>query len=58
MNGCEQYIYMNNAAASWPKPPQVAEAMAEAVRALPGAANRGGLLDFDVFVVVGRELPF
>ncbi len=56
MNGCEQYIYMNNAATSWPKPPQVAEAMAEAVRALPGAANRGGLLDFDVFGEVRREL--
>ena len=58
MNGCEQYIYMNNAATSWPKPPQVAEAMAEAVRALPGAANRGGLLDFDVFGEVRRELAF
>ena len=56
MNGCEQYIYMNNAATSWPKPLLAAAAMAEAVRALPGAANRGGLLDFDVFREVRREL--
>jgi cysteine desulfurase/selenocysteine lyase len=58
VNGCEQYIYMNNAATSWPKPPQVARAMAEAVEALPGAANRGGLRDFDVFGEVRRELAF
>ncbi len=58
MSGCEQhsYIYMNNAATSWPKPPEVAEAMAEAVKALPGAANRGGLSDFDVFGEVRKEL--
>lgn len=56
MSGCEAFIYMNNAATSWPKPPQVAEAMAEAVTALPGAANRGGLRDYDVFEEVRREL--
>lgn len=56
MNVCEQYIYMNNAATSWPKPPQVARAMAEAAEALPGAANRGGLQDFDVFGEVRKEL--
>ena len=58
MSGCEQhsYIYMNNAATSWPKPPEVAEAMAEAVKALPGAANRGRLSDFDVFGEVRKEL--
>lgn len=56
MNGCNEYIYMNNAATSWPKPPRVAEAMADAVKALPGAANRGGLQDFDVFEEVRKEL--
>ena len=47
---------MNNAATSWPKPSAVAEAMAEAVCALPGAANRGGIQDFDVFSEVRKEL--
>lgn len=47
---------MNNAATSWPKPPGVAEAVAEAVRNLPGAANRGGIQDFDVFGEVRKEL--
>ena len=36
-------IYMNNAATSWPKPPCVAQAVEEAIRFLPGSANRGGL---------------
>lgn len=56
MNNCEHMIYLNNAATSWPKPLEVAEAMAEAVRALPGAANRGGIRDFDVFGEVRKEL--
>lgn len=56
MSDYEHMIYMNNAATSWPKPPKVAEAMAEAVRALPGAANRGGIRDFDVFGEVRKEL--
>lgn len=47
---------MNNAATSWPKPPEVAEAMAAAVRNPPGAANRGGIRDFDVFGEVRKEL--
>lgn len=50
------YIYMNNAATSWPKPDTVAEAMAQAVSALPGAANRGGIQDFDVFAETRIEL--
>ncbi|MBR5510560.1 MAG: aminotransferase class V-fold PLP-dependent enzyme [Lachnospiraceae bacterium] len=56
MNSSESYIYMNNAATSWPKPSIVAEAMAKAVGALPGAANRGGIQDFDVFSEVRKEL--
>ncbi|MBQ1351744.1 MAG: hypothetical protein IIY71_03390, partial [Oscillospiraceae bacterium] len=36
-------IYMNNAATSWPKPLCVAQAVEEAIRLLPGSANRGGL---------------
>lgn len=56
MSNYEHMIYLNNAATSWPKPPKVAEAMAEAVRALPGAANRGGIRDFDVFGEVRKEL--
>lgn len=56
MNGCDSRVYMNNAATSWPKPPGVAEAMAKAVRDLPGAANRGGIQDFDVFAAVREEL--
>ncbi|MBS6398001.1 MAG: aminotransferase class V-fold PLP-dependent enzyme [Clostridiales bacterium] len=56
MNGCEKYIYMNNAATSWPKPPEVAMAVQEAVCALPGAANRGGIQAFDVFAQVRLEL--
>ncbi|HCT91612.1 MAG TPA: cysteine desulfurase [Lachnospiraceae bacterium] len=56
MSGCKACIYMNNAATSWPKPPGVAEAMAEAVRALPGEAGRGGIRDFDVFHEVRKEL--
>lgn len=56
MSNCKTYIYMNNAATSWPKAPGVAEAMAESVRAIPGEANRGGVEDFDVFMEVRKEL--
>ena len=47
---------MNNAATSWPKAPGVAEAVSEALRAIPGEANRGGVTDFDVFWEVRKEL--
>ena len=56
MSDYKAYIYMNNAATSWPKAPGVAEAMAESVRAIPGEANRGGVEDFDVFMEVRKEL--
>jgi selenocysteine lyase/cysteine desulfurase len=49
-------IYLNNAATSWPKAPTVARAMSDAVISLPGAANRGGLRDFDVLDAVRRRL--
>lgn len=49
-------IYLNNAATSWPKPPCVAEAMANAVTAQPGAMHRGGAEDFDVFDAVRAQL--
>jgi selenocysteine lyase/cysteine desulfurase len=49
-------VYLNNAATSWPKAPSVAAAMAEAASNLPGAANRGGLEDFDVLDAVRRRL--
>ena len=42
-DGRNPMIYMNNAATSWPKPPCVAQAVEEAIRLLPGSANRGGL---------------
>ena len=47
---------MNNAATSWPKPEEVGEAMAKAVRRLPGAANRGGIEDVNVFDEARKEL--
>lgn len=56
MKDCREIIYMNNAATSWPKPPGVAEAVAAAIRDIPGAANRGGIQDFDVFGEVRKEL--
>jgi selenocysteine lyase/cysteine desulfurase len=49
-------IYLNNAATSWPKAPTVAQATAAALTNLPGAANRGGLDDFDVLDTVRRRL--
>ncbi|MGI6498495.1 MAG: aminotransferase class V-fold PLP-dependent enzyme [Oscillospiraceae bacterium] len=42
-----QMIYLNNAATSWPKPSCVADAVSEAIRSLPGSANRGGLKEKD-----------
>lgn len=56
MSDYKTYIYMNNAATSWPKAPGVAEAMAESVCEIPGEANRGGVEDFDVFMEVRKEL--
>lgn len=56
MRDYEQPIYMNNAATSWPKAPGVAEAVSEALRAVPGETNRGGVADFDVFQEVRKEL--
>jgi selenocysteine lyase/cysteine desulfurase len=41
-------IYLNNGATSYPKAPGVSEAVCEALENLPGAANRGGIEDFDV----------
>mgnify|MGYP003587485723 CR=1 FL=1 len=52
----EKVIYMNNAATSWPKPDCVSEAVAKALLARPGSANRGGLEDFDVFGAVRQYL--
>lgn len=49
-------IYMNNAATSYPKPPCVAEAAAAALSSCPGAMNRGGVADFDVFDAVRKAL--
>jgi selenocysteine lyase/cysteine desulfurase len=49
-------IYLNNAATSWPKPDAVAQATADAISNLPGAANRGGIEDFDVMAAVRGEL--
>lgn len=49
-------IYLNNAATSYPKAPGVPEAVAGALSNPPGAANRGGIEDFDVFGEVRREL--
>jgi len=49
-------IYLNNAATSYPKAPGVAEAVEGALQQLPGAANRGGIEDFDVFAAVREQL--
>ncbi len=49
-------IYMNNAATSWPKPPCVAAAVADAISERPGAMHRGGIDDFDVFDAVRSAL--
>ena len=49
-------IYLNNAATSYPKAPGVSEAVSTALGRLPGAANRGGIEDFNVFAAVREEL--
>ena len=49
-------IYFNNAATSFPKAPGVAEAVYQALDNLPGAANRGGIEDFDVLAAVRENL--
>ena len=46
-------IYLDNAATSWPKPPEVAKAMAECVRTLGAPAGRGAYesaLESDIIV--------
>jgi len=50
------FIYLNNAATSWPKPPCVAEAISRALAQRPGAAGRGGIDDFDVFDEVRKRM--
>ena len=52
----DDFIYVNNAATSWPKPPGVAEAVAKALTERPGAAKRGGLEHFDVFGEVRKKM--
>lgn len=52
----QNVIYMNNAATSWPKPPCVTAAVSHAVFDLPGAANRGGVEDWNVFSAVRGKL--
>jgi selenocysteine lyase/cysteine desulfurase len=54
--GHPHMIYLNNAATSYPKPPEVAVAMEQALLHLPGAANRGGIEDFDVMDEARRAL--
>ena len=50
------FIYINNAATSWPKPQAVADAMRDAVINRPGAANRGGIEGFNVFGEVRQKM--
>ena len=50
------YIYMNNAATSWPKPRCVADAVSKALTEAPGASNRGGIEDYDVFGEVRKKM--
>jgi len=52
----DDFIYMNNAATSWPKPPCVAEAVSKALNERPGAAQRGGIEHFDVFGEVRKKM--
>ena len=49
-------IYMNNAATSWPKPPCVAEAVAQSLTDKPGSAQRAGTGSFDVFGEVRKKI--
>lgn len=51
-----QQIYLNNAATSWPKPEDVALAMASSVRNFPGSGGRGGIESMNVFAEVRKEL--
>lgn len=46
-SGHSPYIYLNNAATSWPKPDCVSEAVKDAINNLPGNANRGGMKSKD-----------
>ena len=52
----EDFIYLNNAATSWPKPPGVAEAMSAAIINKPGSAKRGGVERYDVFAEVRKKM--
>lgn len=56
MKNCRNYIYLNNAATSWPKPPCVAEAVQQALLHMPEEGNRGGIGTFDVLEAVRQEL--
>jgi|GEM_PF-3423519 len=49
-------IYLNNAATSWPKPPEVYETADKVLRGLSGSAGRGeGALDVGRVVFEARE---
>ena len=50
------FIYLNNSATSWPKPPCVAEAVSKALTGRPGSAQRAGIEDFDVFGAVRGKM--
>jgi len=50
------FIYMNNAATSWPKAPHVAEAVTQALLEKPGSAQRAGFEHFDVFTAVRLKM--
>ena len=50
------FIYLNNAATSWPTPPCVAEAVSKAIIDKPGSAQRAGVDDFDVFGRVRKKM--
>lgn len=52
----KHFIYMNNAATSYPKPNCVKAAVSAAIDNLPGEANRGGIADFNVFDEVRQKL--
>ena len=56
MSSLENLIYMNNAATSYPKPECVKDAVRDAIDNIPGAANRGGIADFNVFDAVRQRL--
>ena len=52
----DNFIYLNNSATSWPKPPCVAEAVSKALTERPGSAQRAGIEDFDVFDEVRKQM--